>query len=292
MVSDATDTLVYLVYGGGPHADEATYSILSALHHLGRRGKRRIVVYTDEPQRFADLPVLVEHVAEEVLKEWAGPLAFCHRRKILVMKDALERFGGRVLFCDTDTWFRAHPKKAFARIRPGRALMHIAEYRLGDPRARPLSESLAGHAFRDTRGRRWAIGAATIMFNSGVIGLHAADAAVLDEVLVLTDQIYYFAPMIIIEQLAFSICLHEFTRLQQCYDVISHYWKPALRTAFQAQLARVLHADLLRTWEAVRRELSSSAPRVRAYPFHLGVPSLARRATSRVTAIAHRVLLS
>ena len=127
------DNLIYLSYGQGPHIDELVYSVLSALHHLvGGSGGFRIVVYTDDSAAFGELPVHLELLSEKVLAEWAGPCDFNHRRKIFAIKNALEKFGDRLIYCDADTFFVKHPKKAFARVRPGHTLMHIGEYHLYD----------------------------------------------------------------------------------------------------------------------------------------------------------------
>jgi hypothetical protein len=278
MGSRVNDSLVYLVYGQCPYNDEAVYSILSALYLMGRdRSNYRIVVYTDHPDVFADLPVHTEVMPASVLDEWAGPLAFNHRRKILAVKRALEHFGGRVLLCDSDTWFVKHPKKVFARVAPGRAVMHVAEYRLFDRCARALAKSLEGCTFHDLAGTRWNIGAGTVMFNSGVIGLHESDAAVLDEVLHLTDQMYVYARFATIEQLAFSVCLRHYTRLRQSYDALYHYWPTAHRASFQGQLNRILREPTIQSREQQFQALLPCAPRLPVQPFQWGTQSVARR---------------
>jgi len=245
MSSPTKDSLLYLIYGQGPYTDEAEYSILSALHLMGReRNNYRIVVYTDDPEAFGDLPVHTELLSASVLDEWSGPLAFNHRRKIAAVKDALERFGGRVLLCDTDTCFVKHPKRAFARVRPGRAVMHVAEYYLSDRAARPMAESLAGHIFLDRAGSRWNIGGATVMFNSGLIGLHESDISILGDVISLIDQMYVQTRVPIVEQLALSVCLQHHSRLSQAYDVV--HWPPAQRALFRDHLSRILQEQSLR----------------------------------------------
>jgi hypothetical protein len=288
MSSPTKDSLLYLIYGQGPYNDEAAYSILSALHLMGReRSNYRIVVYTDDPEAFGDLPVHTELLSASVLDEWSGPLAFNHRRKIAAVKDALERFGGRVLLCDTDTCFVKHPKRAFARVRPGHAVMHVAEYYLSDRAARPMAESLAGHIFLDRAGSRWNIGGATVMFNSGVIGLHQSDISVLDEVMSLTDQVYAHARFLLAEQLAFSVCLQHYSRLHQSYDVLHHYWPPAQRALFRGHLSRILHEQTFPSREEQFRALLPLAPRIAVQPLQWGTQSVARRLNGRM-----RVLLS
>ena len=286
----AKDSLVYLVYGQGPHNDEAVFSILSALHLMGRdRSQYRIVVYTDHPNAFGGLPVHTEILSASVLHEWSGPLGFNHRRKIVVVKHALQRFGGRVLLCDSDTWFVKHPKTAFARVGPGRAVMHVAEYYLSDRCASAVADSLAGHTFRDRAGSRWSIGATTVMFNSGLIGVHESDVLALDEALHLTDQMYVHARFLTIEQLAFSVCLQHYTKLRQSYDVVYHYWPPAHRALFGSHLSRVLREKTLPSREAQFHALVPFAPRLPVQPFQWGTQSVARRLWGRTRGLTRRL---
>src|SRR2546430_16574091 len=111
------DNLVYLSYGQGLHNDEVVYSVLSALHLIGPDSSDyRIILYTDNHAALRELPIHIELLSEKVLADWAGPFDFNHRRKNFTIKAALEKFGGRLLYCDSDTFFVKHPKKAFARI--------------------------------------------------------------------------------------------------------------------------------------------------------------------------------
>ena len=95
----------------------------------------RIIVYTDNPAALGELPVHVELLSEKVLSDWAGPFDFNHRRKIFVIKSALEKFGDRLIYCDADTFFMKHPKRAFARVRPGHTVMHIGKPKISLHRA-------------------------------------------------------------------------------------------------------------------------------------------------------------
>ena len=116
------NNLVYLSYGAGPHEQEITFSVLSAYHWLGVGDlDMRIVVYTDRPETFSTLEVATVVLDASTLKEWAGPAGFGHRRKILALRDALQRFDGPSAILDGDTYFRRSPTKLFGRIGPGRA---------------------------------------------------------------------------------------------------------------------------------------------------------------------------
>ena len=162
---------MYLSYGQGPHVDQLIYSVLSTQQKLGlEQNNYRIIVYTDEP--IAGLPVLMEVVNEKTLADWAGPFNFNHRRKIFAIKDALQKFGGRLVYCDADTYFLKHPRKLFARIRPGHTVMHIKEGHLNHVHATDIAHFLRAHDLKHLSGARWNVTPDTPMFNAGVIGIH------------------------------------------------------------------------------------------------------------------------
>jgi hypothetical protein len=226
------------------------------------RNSYRIVVYTDDPTAFGGLAVHIEPVSDQLLADWAGPFDFNHRRKIFVVKDALQKFGGRLVYCDADTYFIKHPRKLFARIRPGHTVMHIREYHLYDYPARELAASLGGRAFQNLAGQPWNITPCVKMFNAGVIGLHEADISLLDEVVHLTDQMYSHIRLHTIEQFAFSICLQHRTTLHQSDDIIHHYWPPAGRTCFREKLGAILHDPLITSDEDRLHKLSPHRPTI------------------------------
>jgi hypothetical protein len=255
------NNIIYLSYGQGPHADELVYAVLSALRILGSGNRDyRIILYTDNPSAIRDLPVHVELLSDKVLADWAGPFDFNHRRKIFTIKHALEKFGNRLIYCDTDTFFLKHPNKLFAHIRPGHTVMHIGEYHLHDSCASKLADFVLGHNLHDRAGQRWNITPTTAMFNAGVIGLHESDISLLGEVLYLTDQIYPHVRIPTIEQFAFSVCLDTHTKLRESYDIVHHYWRPTDRALFREQLSRVLHDSSFSSNEQRFRQLLPHRP--------------------------------
>jgi len=236
--------------------------VLSASQLIGSDPDYRIVVYTDNPERFEGMPVHAELVTPETFAAWGGPV-YLYRRKICAVKDALGKFGGRLLFCDADTFFTGQPRKVFARISPGHTLLHVAEYRLSHFRAAPLAEFLAAHDVYDTSNRRWETSPMTIMFNSGAIGLHETDIALVDEVIHLTDALVGRVNLHNIEQFAFGLVFQQRTRLRQSSDLIHHYWRPERRAPFDQQLRRVLHDSTIQSDQERLERLSPYRPSLR-----------------------------
>jgi hypothetical protein len=255
------NNLVYLTYGQGPHIDELVYSVLSARQLLGRNATPcRIIIYTDDGSPFRDLAVHIECKSRKVLSDWAGPLNFNHRRKIFAIKDALSRFGDRILYCDADTYFLTHPGDVFSRIQPGHTVMHMREGYLNESNAAGLEPFFTDTELRTVRGARWKIGCDTLMFNAGVIGMHEADIGLLDEIVYLTDQIYPHVKIHTIEQFAFSVCLRQRTELREAYDVICHYWPMPGRALFREELRRLLHDPSIGSNEERLHRISACRP--------------------------------
>lgn len=66
--------LVYLAFGPATYHQEACFSIVSALAHLGTaREAMDIQVYTDNPQPYAKLPVSIHLLDEAKRQAWNAP---------------------------------------------------------------------------------------------------------------------------------------------------------------------------------------------------------------------------
>jgi hypothetical protein len=234
-------TVLYLCYGDGPHAAEVRCSIASAWRFGDPAADGvRFAVYTDRPSAFEGFPVALTEVSAAEWAEWSGPHAYRHRRKIPALRLALAESGGPVVLVDGDTWWHRPPRRLFARIGPGRAVMHIREGRLdrvADPlyrRAREIVAQMtapAGEGPLPTTAHMW---------NAGVVGLHPADGDRLDEVLAWTDALCAASTGVhVLEQLAFSHVLACRVRLSEASDVVIHYWLAAWRAAIRDHIRRV-----------------------------------------------------
>jgi hypothetical protein len=252
------DSLVYLIYSPASSIDQLTFSIISARRQLQPADAVRLIVFTADPAPLEDLRVQTVTIAPSVLQEWAGAHRYIHRRKLLAIKQALQQFGGRVLYCDTDTYFRLSPLEVFKRIRPGHTLTHLCEGFLHRAKAPDLAAFVDTHELKALDGSRWDITAATPMFNGGVVGLDSSDSMLLDEAVNLVDQLYPRLLLHTIDQFAIGACLSRRTTLRSCDDAIYHYWPQ--RPQFADQLAIVLHDPSLRTDEERWRRLEPHLP--------------------------------
>jgi hypothetical protein len=244
MKAQPPNTLLYLSYGRGPHADETLYSMLT----LGRFPASAfdgitIRIVTDQVELFEPLGFEVIPLSATTLEEWQGPYRFIHRCKIMALKLVLERFGGKCLLVDGDTYLRKPPGRLFRRLGPGHSMMHGIEGRLARSRhefnhrnAAVLEGRLPGyHPAIDL-----AHGSSTVQWNAGVVGLDAAHLPLLDEVLGLTDYLLTQTYTTVLEQLAFSIILAARTKLGPSRDVIFHYNNAPDRSSFRSRLPDLL----------------------------------------------------
>jgi hypothetical protein len=207
------------------------------------------VVYSDCPERFADLGVTVREVTKAELDEWMGGSEYIHRRKTMTVIDALQRYGHSVAFIDCDTYFVKPPGTLFDFIGPGKACLHIAEGRLketGTWRNARISQLIESNCFLDLSGNGLTISPDAMMWNSGVLGVHASDLPLIREALNLCDQLWERDRVTEpvdrrvhhLEQFATGFFLAR-NELREASDIVFHYWQEYLRGPFTKELERI-----------------------------------------------------
>ena len=238
------NTIMYLCYGSGPHVEETVFSLLTAFKHLPPDTPGyRYVIYTDKEEAFKDLPVEVRPVLSSELNCWMGGAGYIHRRKAMALLDALERFGGKVAFVDCDTYFRRSPKLLFSRIKQGRSVLHVLEAGLrqsGTDIDAKLDRVLTAGVTLNSSGKMLRFPSNSPMWNSGVIGIAAADRSLLHDLPDLIDRLWEMAGVHHVEQFAVGHLLGV-NKIEECRDVVFHYWADYLRKPFRARLPHLLH---------------------------------------------------
>ncbi len=253
-VSEPT-RLLYFCYGAPAIYDQAIYSILSLLHVAGGiQADCRVVAYCDRPEAFAALPVDVVPLDAATLDGWLGDSDYLHRRKTCAIIDALERFGGRVIFIDSDTWFRRSPAPIFRRVGPGRACFHLCEglvHATGTPTDMALARQLAAHDYRLPSGTPVRIDRRTRMWNTGVVGVDASDIGRVRDALALSDAIWadadpagaYGKKIHHAEQFAMGYAFRD-CRLSEAADCVYHYWPAEMKERFTPELPALVRSGL------------------------------------------------
>lgn len=224
--------LVYLAFGAETYQREAVFSIVSALAHLPGPVESRafeIQVFTDSPGFYKQLPVRVRPIEPD----WDGPHHYHFRIKHASLQAVLREHDKAVLI-DTDTFFRASPDRLFERVTTGSLLCNAIGIALGRSPELPerLLDYLKHHDLADP---------ALHQTNSGVIGLVAADASLLEHSIRLMDELRPLVPdLYTLEEFSLAVAAHGRLQLTSCTDVIHHYWsrKAQFRAKIEAWFAK------------------------------------------------------
>ncbi|MDR2308697.1 MAG: hypothetical protein LBE53_16080 [Paucimonas sp.] len=232
--------LVYLAFGPATYHQEACFSIVSALAHLGNADRQAIdiQVYTDDPAPYAKLPITVHLLDEATRKAWNEPHGYHFRSKHVLVRQLLQQHPLAVLI-DTDTFFRTSPLQLFQRVKPGTLLCNAIGARYGDNQKCLLYKNLL--TLLKSRGLA---DCQMPLVNSGVIGLTQQDAGVLDQSIALMDELHPLArSAYTLEEFCLAVATYRQLELAECTDVIHHYWsrKAQFRAKIQAWLRK--HGD-------------------------------------------------
>lgn len=215
--------LIYLAFGAKTYQLEAIFSIATALARAGSAAEREfdVQVFTDSPALYAQLPVHLHSIDPT----WAGPHNYHFRLKHAALRQVLGSCKQAILI-DTDTFFRASPMELFRRVEPGQLLCNAIGKALEHaPQTAFLSElyarNLADSSLRQT--------------NSGVIGLVQQDIGTLDRSIALMDELYKAAGgTYTLEELCLALAAHRQLELNECTDLIHHYW--SRKAQFRAKI--------------------------------------------------------
>ena len=176
--------LLYLVYGEQDvYRREAKFSILTALSQLKRGESLCIRLMTDRPQDYAGWPVEVIELDAQTLIQWQGQNGYIHRRKASAIAQGLA-LADKTLFVDTDTLFLKSPHRVLELIEPGQYVMDEFEYDWSYVCKRSdylkLGRDLQVHGISASNGFK--------LYNSGLCGVRASDAPLLETAIALIDE--------------------------------------------------------------------------------------------------------
>lgn len=223
--------IVYQAYGKDEIGSEAIFSALTLMYLGPLSENTKIIFYTDRPQFFYPIfkdsnAVIFEEINAEKIKDWRGKIDFVHRVKIMILKDAVAKYKGNILYVDSDTWYSSTLDAIFSGIAAGKIYMHTNEGALKSKK-NPIFKKM----YRFIKSNSFTINQQTLqisddqdMWNAGVIGFNSSYNSKLDEVLELTDKMYSKYQKHVMEQLAFSIILNKAQPLEKTDNEINHYW--------------------------------------------------------------------
>lgn len=229
----AKNIIVFQAYGNKSILNECVFSLLT-LTRIGQSfDDLQVWIYTDNEayfKSFSACPVPIHYRAIDAaqIKEWRGATDFVHRVKIQILRDlAAAQQQANILYLDTDTEFIQPVDAMMQRIAEGQLFMHIDEGVIrneGNPILKKLNNFLASNLTIPVKDKTITVGDNAVMWNAGVLGFRAADAAMLHDVLGVTDVFHKKYQKHIIEQFAFSLIFQNKQQVKAAYPYIMHYW--------------------------------------------------------------------
>jgi hypothetical protein len=257
---------LYLDYGGKPrYRAELKYSLISLRAELDP-AKARIVVATDAPEIYRAWPVTVMDIAADI-PAWSGGGLYYHRIKPALVRAALARFAEPVLFLDSDSIIRpGFHDEAAEKMGGAAVVMNRFEKRNPIPPIRGFRTTLPHLGpYRYDQ-------AASLMYNSGLIGMTPSHRMILDDTLAMIDALIGRAKKFpTIEQFALSEVLRlSSTLVAEIQDTFLHYWQGRRRIYMANQIAKSLSPD----WDdltAPAQWAEMNYWSVRAYNYYYGV---------------------
>ncbi|WBA43083.1 hypothetical protein [Hymenobacter canadensis] len=279
--------LTLLSYGCAAEYRRAIGTILSFYAHYHEPARVATVLFTDNPEFFrpylAGLPVDYVLLTDERRRAMYGPHNYAFRVKIGILAELMQRQpGADVLYLDSDTFFLDNPASLLRELAAGVAFMHQPEYTFAEAviqyAARPdaaaprrLVELLERQIFL-VNGQLRHFTATQKGWNSGVLGLPAAAAALLPDVFALTDAFYAGSGWFTSEQLAFSLALPVRFPLRRADAYVCHYWSPGQKTHMDACLTPLITPALASQPLAIR--LAAVAARTSGWHRQLALEKL------------------
>lgn len=216
--------LQYLSYGSNRlYHLELTYSVLSAHQYLLRHPSDiRIVLVADEQNVRPDLPVENIVVPAETLHRWQLNGTYNHAMQGNSLRHVVRLYGVPTILIDSDTVLRDHPRRLFERVAPGATLLNAREGKVRDLREWPEIDRIATALGGNAAGLP--ITPDTVMYNSGVMGVHPQDVELIDHVMQATEAMRAHSSLFTCNQISASMVFESQSTLSTCEDLVLHYW--------------------------------------------------------------------
>ncbi len=246
---------VYMAYGGWQFRKQAVLSIRSLAEKMPAASK--ILVYTDRPGEFEDLPVEPRLITKSQIKSWKGPYGFSHRMKIELLMDLFSEAGCHLVYVDSDTFWTGGPESICEFLRQGYAVMHEREHKLSQAFFPQYLATIRKIDLLKNAGLPVAAPNPLWMFNAGILGLPSTmNPVLLEEVLRMCDLLSRSVPMKMewVEQTAFSYIFQSHgMQIMTCPTALLHYWRDSFE--FGRRIKKCSQEELMELGKAPGRIL-------------------------------------
>ncbi|MGA9213448.1 hypothetical protein [Kaistella sp.] len=217
--------IVYLVFGNNMnHYQQVYFSIYTAF--ACKNIEDRIIVITEDPSLFSSLEDNIEIILinRDIIKEWEGKYHFFWRVKIKALQLIAQKYPmDSILYLDGDTFFYQNMDILRNDLINGKNHMHIEEGKLST-----LSSKTEKMMWQQMKGKVYhniKIDENSAMWNAGLIGISSKHFDCLELTLGINDAMCaHGVTRRLIEQLAFSMGLNEYSALQPADHIVGHYW--------------------------------------------------------------------
>ncbi len=217
--------IVYLVFGNNlDHYQQVYFSIYTAFAYKNPEDK--IIVIAEDASLFNSFEDKIEVIPinRKIITEWEGEHKFFWRVKIKALELIAKKYpSDSILYLDGDTFFYKKTDGLSKSLQSGQNHMHIKEGKLS-----VLSSKTEKLMWQQMKGRNYhniRIDETTSMWNAGLIGISKQHLESLQLTLNVNDALCADnVTRRLIEQMAFSIGLNEYSVLQPADDTVGHYW--------------------------------------------------------------------
>ena len=124
--------VLFIVYGEDEgYYNGAKFSLLTFMNWYSDNDSIQIVILTERPSEFKNYPVTVLPINKQQKRDWSVNGKYHFRIKNRGMAYVMDKFKlnnqDKILFFDTDTYFKKSPLALFDYIRPDQALFYLNE---------------------------------------------------------------------------------------------------------------------------------------------------------------------
>ncbi len=220
--------IIYLAHTQQRILDDAVFSILNLIHQVLASGDCSVLVGTDSPEVFENLPVEVWPITRADVIDWKADIGFIHRTKPVFMQLVASRFPNHnLLYFDADTALKRPLSELLQQLNTGKCLMHATEGKVGSA-TKPVYKQVRSAISSGILKQQGLEDAE--MFNAGVVGIPKDAVGLIEKVITDLDEAYPKLKIHIVEQMLFSYYLSSSVGVADVSAQVYHWWGKGLNT--------------------------------------------------------------
>ncbi len=217
--------IIFLSYSGEKYHFLTITAILDFLSKIENCDSLVIFLYTDNPEYFDVLKgkINIVKINSDFIIDAQGKDKFCHRLKLVIIKNHLYQYNNNVIYFDSDMFFSNDILNFINQLRPNKSLMFENEFnikkrnRKGAKKYTKLLQSGILDKYNKIEYPD--------MYNAGVIGIHYINKNLIDDAILVCDMVFSILKNFNnAEQFAIALILQNNTEIITGQKYILHYW--------------------------------------------------------------------